>query len=105
MGMTMTQKILAAHAGLESVKAGQFINIPLDVVMRNDVSTAVALMSFDKAGFDKVFDRGKIVLVILNSRVFIPMKVGSRQAQYTVLFASLSFRPFDVFSQVAHNVL
>ena len=55
MGMTMTQKILADHAGLPSVKAGDLIEAKLDVVLGNDVTTPVAVGVFDKAGFTKVF--------------------------------------------------
>ena len=64
MGMTMTQKILAAHAGLKSVKAGQLIQAKLDVVMGNDITTAVALKEFKKTGAKKVFDRDKVVIVL-----------------------------------------
>ena len=63
MGMTMTQKILAAHAGLKTVKAGQFIEANLDVVLGNDITAPVAIKEFDKMGAGKVFDRHKIVLV------------------------------------------
>ena len=61
MGMTMTQKILAAHAGLESVKAGQLIEAKLDLVLGNDVTTPVAIDAFNKIGIDKVFDKNKVV--------------------------------------------
>ena len=64
MGMTMTQKILAAHAGLESVKAGDLIEAKLDLVLGNDVTTPVAVDVFDKAGFTKVFDKDKIAIVL-----------------------------------------
>ena len=64
MGMTMTQKILAAHAGLESVKAGDLIEAKLDLVLGNDVTTPVAVDVFDKAGFDRVFDKDKIAIVL-----------------------------------------
>lgn len=63
MGMTMTQKILAAHAGLKSVKAGQFIEAELDVVLGNDITTPVAIKEFVKMGADHVFDQHKVVLV------------------------------------------
>ncbi len=63
MGMTMTQKILAAHAGLKKVKAGQFIEADLDVVLGNDITTPVAIKEFDKMGAGKVFDKHKVVLV------------------------------------------
>lgn len=63
MGMTMTQKILARHAGLESVKSGQLIECKLDMVLGNDITTPVAIREFKKAGFTKVFDRKKIAIV------------------------------------------
>ena len=50
MGMTLTQKILAAHAGLAEVKAGQLINAKLDIVLGNDITTPVAINEFEKAG-------------------------------------------------------
>lgn len=64
MAMTMTQKILAAHAGLESVRAGQLISAKLDLVLGNDVTAPVAIQEFQKFGFDKVFDTEKIALVM-----------------------------------------
>ncbi len=71
MGMTMTQKILAAHAGLESVVAGQLINAKLDIVLGNDITTPVAVNEFKKAGFDKVFDRDRVAIVLDH---FVPNK-------------------------------
>ncbi|MEA4987816.1 MAG: 3-isopropylmalate dehydratase large subunit [Anaerovorax sp.] len=64
MGMTMTQKILAAHAGLPSVKAGQLIRADLDMVLGNDITSPVAINEFEKAGFNKVFDTHKISMVM-----------------------------------------
>ena len=64
MGMTMTQKILAAHAGLDSVKAGQLIRADLDMVLANDITGPVSINEFEKAGFDKVFDKSRISLVM-----------------------------------------
>ena len=64
MGMTMTQKILAAHAGLESVRAGDLIEARLDLVLGNDVTTPVAINVFEKAGFQRVFDRERIAIVL-----------------------------------------
>ena len=61
--MGMTQKILAAHAGLESVKAGQLIEAKLDLVLGNDVTTPVAIKEFNKIGVDKVFDKDKVAIV------------------------------------------
>ncbi len=63
MGMTMTQKILAAHAGLESVKAGQLIEAKLDIVHGNDVTTPVAIKEFNKIGVKEVFDKNKVTIV------------------------------------------
>lgn len=71
MGMTMTQKILAAHAGLESVTAGQLINAKLDIVLGNDITTPVAVNEFKKAGFDKVFDKDRVAIVLDH---FVPNK-------------------------------
>ncbi|MGN1339747.1 MAG: 3-isopropylmalate dehydratase large subunit [Oscillospiraceae bacterium] len=64
MGMTMTQKILAKHAGLESVVPGQLIRAKLDMVLGNDITSPVAINEFEKSGFDSVFDRTKISLVM-----------------------------------------
>lgn len=63
MGMTMTQKILAAHAGLETVKAGQLIEADLDLVLGNDITSPVAVKEFEKFGVDKVFNKEKIAIV------------------------------------------
>lgn len=64
MGMTMTQKILAAHAGLDSVRAGQLICAKLDMVLGNDVTTPVAINEFEQNGFKNVFDKDKISIVL-----------------------------------------
>jgi 3-isopropylmalate/(R)-2-methylmalate dehydratase large subunit len=61
--MTMTQKILAAHAGLEYVEAGQLITGNLDLVLGNDVTTPVAVKEFRKLELTKVFDKNKIAIV------------------------------------------
>ncbi len=63
MAMTMTQKILAAHSGNESVKTGQFIEADLDVVLANDITGPVAIKEFAKMGAKEVFDKMKVVLV------------------------------------------
>lgn len=63
MGMTMTQKILAAHAGLESVQAGQLIEANLDLVLGNDITSPVAIKEMSKMKVDGVFDKDKIALV------------------------------------------
>lgn len=64
MGMTMSQKILAKHAGLDSVKEGQLIKAKLDMVLGNDITSPVAINEFNKAGFNSVFDKEKISLVM-----------------------------------------
>lgn len=71
MGMTITQKILAAHAGLKSVKPGQLIRAKLDMVLGNDITTPVAVNEFNKAGFTSIFDKEKVSIVLDH---FIPNK-------------------------------
>lgn len=63
MGMTMTQKILAAHAGLDEVKAGQLISCKLDLVLGNDVTVPPAIDEFRKTGKTEVFDKDRVVMV------------------------------------------
>ncbi len=63
MGMTMTQKILAKHAGLESVVAGQLIEAKLDLVLGNDITTPPAIKEFKKTCMCEVFDKNKIAIV------------------------------------------
>lgn len=62
--MTITQKILAAHAGVEKVEAGELIMVKTDLVLGNDITSPVAINEFEKYGFDKVFDKEKIALVM-----------------------------------------
>ena len=71
MGMTMTQKILAAHAGLPSVSAGQLIEADLDLVLGNDITSPVAIHGIDKMNVEGVFDKDKIALVMDH---FVPNK-------------------------------
>ena len=71
MGMTMTQKILAAHAGLDKVEAGQLIEADLDLVLGNDITSPVAIHEMDKMTVDTVFDKDKVALVMDH---FIPNK-------------------------------
>lgn len=63
MGMTMTQKILAAHAGLEYVEAGQLIEADLDMVLANDITGPVAIHEVEKLNKKTVFDKDKVALV------------------------------------------
>ena len=71
MGMTMTQKILAAHCGEAAVRPGQLINAKLDIVLGNDITTPVAINEFEKAGFTSVFDKTRINIVLDH---FVPNK-------------------------------
>lgn len=91
MGMTMTQKILARHAGLSEVRAGQLIKAKLDLVLGNDITTPVAINEFEQAGFDKVFDKSRIALVMDH---FAPNKdiKAATQCQQCRTFA----RRFDI---------
>ena len=62
--MTMTQKILAAHAGLDKVEAGQLILVNLDRVLGNDITSPVAIKEFNKIGVDSVYDKEKVTMVM-----------------------------------------
>ena len=91
MGMTMTQKILADHAGLGSVTAGQLINANLDMVLANDITGPVSIREFEKAGFTGVYDKDKISLVMDH---FVPNKdiKSAEQCKTCRTFA----RKFDI---------
>ena len=94
MGMTMTQKILAKHAGLESVRAGQLIQAKLDLVLGNDITTPVAINEFESAGFEKVFDKSRIAMVMDH---FAPNKDIKSAEQAKIV------RDFDL-SRIEHLV-
>ena len=64
MAMTMTQKILASHAGLESVSAGQLVLVNVDRVLGNDITSPVAIKEFDKIGIKEVYDKDKVTMVM-----------------------------------------
>ena len=64
MSMTMTQKILAAHAGLDAVKAGQLILVNVDRVLGNDITSPVAIREFERIGAKEVFDKDKVTMVM-----------------------------------------
>jgi 3-isopropylmalate/(R)-2-methylmalate dehydratase large subunit len=63
MGMTVTEKILAAHAKSDEISAGELVNAKLDLVLANDITGPLAIKEFNKIGVDKVFDREKVVLI------------------------------------------
>ena len=71
MAMTLSQKILAAHAGLDSVVPGQLITAKLDLVLGNDITSPVAIKEIEKHGGGKVFDKSKVALVMDH---FVPNK-------------------------------
>ncbi|MDD4689361.1 MAG: 3-isopropylmalate dehydratase large subunit [Eubacteriales bacterium] len=91
MAMTMTQKILAAHAGLDQVQAGQLIKAKLDMVLGNDITSPVAINEFEKNGFNSVFDKSKISLVMDH---FVPNKdiKAAQQTKQCRIFA----KKFDI---------
>ena len=91
MGMTMTQKILAQHAGLPEVRAGQLIQARLDLVLGNDITSPVAINEFEAGGFTKVFDKSRIAMVMDH---FTPNKDirAATQCQQCRAFA----RRFDI---------
>lgn len=64
MAMTMTQKILASHAGLESVSAGQLVLVNVDRVLGNDITSPVAIKEFERIGAKDVFDKDKVTMVM-----------------------------------------
>ena len=64
MGMTMTQKILAAHAGLEKVEAGELVLVNLDRVLGNDITSPVAIREFESIGATEVYDKEKVTMVM-----------------------------------------
>ncbi len=86
MGMTMTQKILAAHAGLKEVTAGQLITCKLDLVHGNDITTPVAVNVFKNIHVDQVFDKNKVSIVPDH---FVPNKdiKSAEQCKYIREFA------------------
>lgn len=71
MGMTLAEKILAAHAGLARVSPGQLVRVPVDLILANDITAPIAIREFERIGVDKVFDRHKVVMVADH---FVPNK-------------------------------
>jgi 3-isopropylmalate/(R)-2-methylmalate dehydratase large subunit len=63
MGMTLSEKILAAHVGEDEVRAGQFIDAPVDIALSNDITAPIAIREFEKLGVAEVFDRERVVMV------------------------------------------
>ena len=86
-GMTMTEKIIAKHCGKDFVQAGMLVMADLDMILANDITAPLAIDEFVKAGFDKVFDKEKIALIMDH---FVPCKdiKSAMQVQKTKDFAS-----------------
>ena len=86
MGMTITEKILAAHAHLDTVSPGQLIKAAVDLVLANDITAPLAIEQFRKAGCAHVFDKNKIVLVLDH---FAPNKdiLSAEQCRFVREFA------------------
>ena len=100
MGMTMTQKILAAHAGLDHVEAGQLIMAKLDIVMANDITGPMALPIFRQMA-DKVFDKDKVVLVPDHFTPNKDIKSAENSVQlYTSASAPAARTPSATFSAI-----
>ena len=87
MAMTMTEKIIAKHCGLESVQPGMLVMANLDMILANDITAPLAIDEFEKAEFNKVFDKEKIALIMDH---FVPCKdiKSAIQVQKTKNFAS-----------------
>ncbi len=86
MGMTISQKILADHAGRSSVAPGDLINVRVDMVMANDITAPLSIQEFRKLGVPTVFDPKKVALVLSH---FVPGKDirSATQAKVTRDFA------------------
>ena len=100
MAMTMTQKILAAHAGKGEVHAGELVMAKLDLVLGNDITTPVAVGAFPKFGRDKVFDSAKIALVPDH---FTPNKDIKAAAQCACLRAFAKAQGIRNYFEVGHD--
>ena len=90
MGMTMTQKILAAHSGRAKVEAGELVLANLDMVVGNDVTSPVAIKEFEKMGATQVFDRDKVTMIMDH---FVPNKDIKAAQQCKICRRSSPFLP------------
>ena len=87
--MTMAEKILAAHAGLDEVVPGQLIECDLDLVLANDITAPIAIQEFKKIGVDSVFDPTKIAITTLPTRT---SRAPSRRRPYAISHANRASR-------------
>jgi len=92
--MTIAEKILAAHAGLESVEPGQLVEVDVDLALGNDITAPIAIKTFKEAGIKKVFDREKIALVADH---FVPNKDIKSAEQ------ALMLRQFSKEQDILHH--
>ena len=97
MGMTMTQKILAAHAGLDHVEAGQLIEADLDLVLGNDITSPVAIHEMDKMKVNTVFDKDKICLLYTSDQKAVPETGSFFSGQFCIALHSIL--PYNKRSQ------
>ena len=97
MGMTMTQKILAAHAGLDSVSAGQLIEADLDLVLGNDITSPVAIHEIDKMKVEGVFNKDKIALVMDHFAPIIAVLFDSVPPDVNSISLSCTLSVFAIF--------
>ena len=104
MGMTMTQKILAAHAGLDCVQAGQLIEANLDLVLGNDITSPVAINEFEKAGATDVFSNTQIALVMITLLQTKTLRRRNSAARCAILPISTIFRISSMWARWALNM-
>jgi 3-isopropylmalate/(R)-2-methylmalate dehydratase large subunit len=106
MGYTLSEKILAAHAGVEEVRAGQFLDVEVDIVLSNDITAPIAIREFEKLGAGRVFDPDRVVMVADH---FAPNKDIKSAQQCLVMrrFAEAQAMPhhFDVGRMGIEHVL
>jgi len=106
MGMTLAEKILAAHTGVEDVHAGQFFEVAVDVVLSNDITAPIAIREFEKLGMERVFDPARVVMVADH---FAPNKdiKSAQQCRVMRQFAQAQGLPhyFDVGRMGIEHVL
>jgi 3-isopropylmalate/(R)-2-methylmalate dehydratase large subunit len=106
MGMTLAEKILAAHAGADAVHAGQFVEVDVDVVLSNDITAPIAVREFEKLGVARVFDPERVVMVLDH---FVPNKdiKSAEQSRLVREFARAQGLPhfFDVGCMGIEHVL
>src|SRR3989338_3004759 len=97
MGMTMSQKILAAHAGRKAVRSGELITANIDLVLGNDITAPLAIKAFESLGVKSVFDRQKVALVPDH---FTPAKDIKSAEQCKILRAFSKKQKLDYYFEI-----